>query len=70
MGARFWDVYRDVRSVIQKPDDAIYILHTSIGAITVHKFVYRGEAERTSMGGSVSQAFPNNSCRHLRSRFV
>ena len=44
MGARFWDVYRDVRSVIQRPDDALYILHTSIGAITVHKFVYRAEA--------------------------
>ena len=44
MGARFWDVYRDVRSVIQKRDDALYILHTSIGAITVHRFVYRAEA--------------------------
>ena len=44
MGARFWDVYRDVRSVIQRPDDALYILHTSIGAITVHRFVYRAEA--------------------------
>ena len=44
MGARFWDVYREVRSVIQRPDDALYILHTSIGAITVHRFVYRGEA--------------------------
>ncbi|MEG9438549.1 hypothetical protein JAO29_20605 [Edaphobacter sp. HDX4] len=44
MSARFWDVYREVRSVIQRPDDALYILHTSIGAITVHRFVYRGEA--------------------------
>jgi hypothetical protein len=44
MGARFWDVYRDVRSVIHRPDDALYILHTSIGAITVHRFVYRAEA--------------------------
>ncbi len=44
MDSRFWDVYRDVRSLIQKPDDALYILHTSIGAITVHKFVYRSEA--------------------------
>jgi hypothetical protein len=44
MGARFWDVYREVRSVIQRPDDALYILHTSIGAITIHRFVYRGEA--------------------------
>lgn len=44
MESHFWDVYRDIRSVIQKPDEALYILHTSIGAITVHKFVYRGEA--------------------------
>ena len=44
MESRFWDVYRDVRSLIQKPDDALYILHTSIGAITVHKFVFRSEA--------------------------
>jgi hypothetical protein len=44
MDSRFWDVYRDVRSLIQRPDDALYILHTSIGAITVHKFVYRSEA--------------------------
>jgi hypothetical protein len=44
MDSRFWDVYRDVRSLISRPDDALYILHTSIGAITVHKFVYRSEA--------------------------
>ena len=44
MDSHFWDVYRDIRSLIQKPDDALYILHTSIGAIAVHKFVYRGEA--------------------------
>ena len=44
MDSHFWDVYRDLRSLIQKPDDAVYILHTSIGAITVHKFVYRSEA--------------------------
>ena len=30
MFSRFWDVYRDIRSVIQKPDDALYILHTLI----------------------------------------
>jgi hypothetical protein len=44
MESRFWDVYRDVRSLIQKPDDALYILHTPIGAIAVRKFVYRSEA--------------------------
>ena len=44
MDSRFWDVYRDVRSLIQRPDDALYVLHTSIGSITVRKFVYRSEA--------------------------
>lgn len=44
MESHFWDVYRDIRSLIQKPDDALYILHTSIGVITVRRFVYRGEA--------------------------
>ena len=44
MDSRFWDVYRDIRSLIQKPDDALYILHTSIGTIAVQKFVFRPEA--------------------------
>lgn len=51
MDSRFWDVYRDVRSLIQKPDDALYILHTSIGAIRVHKFVYRSEASCVFLQG-------------------
>lgn len=44
MESQFWDVYRDIRSLIQKPDEALYILHTPIGVITVRKFVYRGNA--------------------------
>ncbi len=44
MDSHFWDVYRDIRSLIQKTDEAVYILYTSIGAITVRKFVYRAEA--------------------------
>lgn len=44
MNSKFWDVYRDVRSLIQKPDDAVYILYTSIGAITVQRFIYRAES--------------------------
>ncbi len=44
MNSHFWDVYRDVRSLIKKPEEALYILHTSIGAISVRRFVYRGEA--------------------------
>jgi len=44
MDSRFWDVYQDVRSLIQKPDEALYVFHTSMGAITVHKLVYRPEA--------------------------
>jgi len=55
MGRGFWDVYRDIRSVIQRPDDALYILHTSIGAITVHKFVYRAEAGYVFLHGTDEQ---------------
>ena len=44
MDTPFWDIYRDIRSLIQKPDEAVYILYTTIGAITVRKFVYRAEA--------------------------
>jgi hypothetical protein len=44
MNSHFWDIYRDIRSIIQRPDDALYVLYTSIGAITVRRFVYRAEA--------------------------
>jgi hypothetical protein len=44
MNSHFWDVYREIRSLIKKPEEALYILHTSIGAISVRRFVYRGEA--------------------------
>jgi hypothetical protein len=30
--------------MIKRPEEALYILHTSIGAISVSRFVYRGEA--------------------------
>ena len=44
MDSHFWDIIRDIRSLIHKPDDALFIVHTSIGAITVDRFVYRAEA--------------------------
>lgn len=44
MESNFWDIYRDIRTLIQRPDEAVYILYTSIGAITVRRFVYRAEA--------------------------
>jgi hypothetical protein len=44
MDSHFWDVYREVRALIQRPEEALYIIHTSIGAISVRRFVYRGEA--------------------------
>jgi hypothetical protein len=44
MDSRFWDIVRDIRSLIHKPDDALFILHTPIGEITVDRFVYRAEA--------------------------
>lgn len=44
MDSHFWDIIRDIRSLIHKPDDALFIIHTSIGAITIDRFVYRSEA--------------------------
>ena len=44
MDSRLWDIVRDIRSLIHKPDDALFILHTPIGTITVDRFVYRSEA--------------------------
>jgi hypothetical protein len=44
MDSHFWDILRDIRSLIHKPDDAVFVLHTPIGAIAVDKFVYREEA--------------------------
>ena len=44
MDSHFWDIIRDIRSLIHKPDDALFIIHTTIGAITVDRFVYRSEA--------------------------
>ena len=43
MESHFWDIIRDIRSLIHKPDDAQFILYTPIGVITVDKFVYRSE---------------------------
>lgn len=51
MNSHFWDVYRDVRALIKKPEEALYILHTSIGEISVRRFVYRGEAGFVFMEG-------------------
>jgi hypothetical protein len=44
MDSHFWNIIRDIRSLIHKPDDAQFILHTPIGTITVDRFVYRSEA--------------------------
>ena len=52
MDSHFWDVCRDIRSVIQRPDGVHYIVHTSIGAITVHSFVYRNEAGYVFLQGT------------------
>ncbi len=44
MDSHFWDIIRDIRSLIHTPDDALFIVHTPIGSITVDRFVYRSEA--------------------------
>jgi hypothetical protein len=43
MHSHFWDIVRDIRSLVQKPDDASFIVYTPLGAITVDRFVYRAE---------------------------
>ena len=48
----FLGIYRNVRSVIQRPDEAVYIVYTSIGAITVRRFVYRAEAGYVFLQGT------------------
>jgi hypothetical protein len=55
MDPHFWDVIRDIRSLIQRPDGVVYILHTPLGAITVNSFVYRAEA-----GGVFIQGIDEN----------
>jgi hypothetical protein len=44
MDSHFWDIIRDIRSLIQKPDDALFIVHPPIEAIAIDRFVYRAEA--------------------------
>jgi hypothetical protein len=43
MDSHFWDIVRDIRSLIQKPDDALFIVHPPIEAIATDRFVYRAE---------------------------
>ncbi len=52
MDSHFWDIVRDIRSLIHKPDDALFIVHTPIGAITVDRFVFRAEAGFVSLQGN------------------
>jgi hypothetical protein len=44
MDSHFWDIIRDIRSLIHKPDDSLCVVHTPIGVISVDRFVYRAEA--------------------------
>ena len=52
MDSHFWDIIRDIRSLIHKPDDAQFIVYTPIGTITVDRFVYRAEAGYVFLQGS------------------
>jgi len=52
MDSHFWDIIRDIRSLIHKPDDALFIVYTPLGAITVDKFVYSAEARFVFLQGS------------------
>jgi hypothetical protein len=58
MDSHFWDIIRDIRSLIQKPDDALFIVHPPIEAIAIDRFVYGLKPASSSskrmmrMGGS------------------
>jgi hypothetical protein len=52
MDSHFWDIIRDIRTLIHRPDNALYILHTPIGAITVDRFVYRAETRVVFLQGN------------------
>jgi hypothetical protein len=47
MDTHFWDVYRDIRSLLQRPDGAVYILHTSI-VLLCYKVMRRQQGHRGS----------------------
>jgi hypothetical protein len=52
MNSHFWDVVRDIRSLIHRPDDALFIVHTPIGTIAVDRFVYRSEISFVFLQGT------------------
>ena len=43
MESQFKKVYREIRSILQEPNGTVYIVHTSVGAITLDRFRYTGE---------------------------
>jgi hypothetical protein len=43
MDSHFWDIVREIRSLLHMPDDALLLVQTSIGAIALDRFVYRAE---------------------------
>jgi hypothetical protein len=39
MYSHFGDIIREIRGLVHRQDDAVFILHTPIGAIAVERFV-------------------------------
>jgi hypothetical protein len=52
MDSHFWDIVRGIHSLINKPDNALVIVHTPIGVITVDRFVYRAEVRFVFLHGT------------------
>lgn len=52
MESRFWDIVRDIRFLIQKPDETQIVAHTPIGILAVNRFVYRAEARFIFLQGT------------------
>ena len=52
MDSHFWDIVRDIRSFIHKSDDALFLVHTPIGALALDRFVYPAEAAFVFLEGN------------------
>ena len=52
MESHFKKVYREIRSFLEKPNEILYIVHTTVGAITVARFRYEEELSYVFLEGN------------------
>jgi hypothetical protein len=58
MESHFKKVYREIRSTLREPNDTLYILHTTIGAITIARFHYHEDIGYVLLEGSDENGKP------------